>query len=385
VTAVTDGDWLPEAVRALATRYGRRHELASSPEESDMVMLCGSFARNPESLTGHPLVSRFRRKCVVYCEDDSYLPLLPGVYTSPLRGVSTWLGRVRSHAYVASYGYYANEAVNEAGKAPPTGLGPKDLLFSFEGSPNSRLRLRLFKMQLAPEEALVRDTSKQYKHFDHRASGRQWGQQRYVETMERSRFVLCPRGAGTGTLRLFEAMSLGAAPVLLSDRYVLPRGPKWDEFLVRVRERRAGRVAAILRASASSSTVRGRQARESWEQWFAPDVLFDGLVDAAADTMRCSRRVEPLFRLTGPLLVVRFRLDRTVRGWVWKARLRLSALRPTKREQGDGRAHHRTRRTLILPTERSRRSRPEPTSSAMTVAGPEPGSTESSNATTDPE
>ena len=97
-----------------------------------------------------------------------------------------------------------------------------------------------------------------------------------------SRFVLCPRGVGTGTLRLFEAMSLGVAPVLISDRYVLPRGPAWDAFLVRIPERHAGDVVAILRPLASQSAPRARLARATWEEWFAPDVIFDRLVDAAA-------------------------------------------------------------------------------------------------------
>jgi len=105
-------------------------------------------------------------------------------------------------------------------------------------------------------------------------------------------------------LRLFEAMSLGVAPVLISDRYVLPRGPAWDTFLVRIPERRARDVVAILRPLASQSAPRARLARAAWEEWFAPDVIFDRLVDAAASAHTAGEAVFGLYALLGPALAL---------------------------------------------------------------------------------
>ncbi len=298
---------LARTVRALADRPAATHQLAASPEEADLIVLCGSFTRDRHLLTGHPLYRRFPHKTTVYSCDDHYCPLAPGVYASPRRGLSTVLGRVQSHAFASSYGLRANAAVLGAGAHSDRGAPtPKSLLCSFEGSSTSRVRRRLFALEVDPDEVRIRDTSSSYRHFDQAPSEQGAGQESYVSTMLSSQFALCPRGVGTGTLRLFEAMSLGVAPVLISDRYVLPRGPAWDSFLVRIPERRAADVVAILRPLAPQSAARARLARAAWEQWFAPDVIFDRLVDAAASAHTAGESVYGLYRLLGPPMALGF-------------------------------------------------------------------------------
>jgi len=295
---------LAGTVRDLGTEYASRHQMVGSPDEADLILLCGSFSRAPHLLTRHPLYRSSPRKCAVYSGDDTYFALAPGVYTSPRRGLSTRIGRVRSHAFAASYGRHANQAVREASRSPDALRGrDKTLLFSFEGSATSRLRRRLFALRFDQSVTRVEDTSRSYSHFDHEGDDRDAGQARYVDTMLRSRFALCPRGVGTGTLRLFESMSLGVAPVLLSDHYVLPRGPRWETFLVRLREHRVEHLEDDLRALTETAADRGLRARAEWEAWFAPEVLFDQLVDAAHDTVRAAPAVESFCRRVQPLLV----------------------------------------------------------------------------------
>ena len=56
---------------------------------------------------------------------------------------------------------------------------------------------------------------------------------RFAETMFRSKFVLCPRGHGTSSIRLFETLAAGRVPVVISDDWVAPKGPTWDACSVR--------------------------------------------------------------------------------------------------------------------------------------------------------
>ena len=304
---------LADTVRRLAAGASH-HQLAANADEAELVLLCGPFARHPERLLEHPLLERFPSKCAVYTEDDFFSPLSPGVYTSPRRGPSSLAGRVRSQAFATSYGPHANAEVLAAGRRAGAAPRPQPrLLCSFEGTLSSRLRRRLLSLAVDPAEVLLADTAGAYSHFDHGRPGREVGQRRYVETMLASRFVLCPRGVGTGTLRLFEAMSLGVAPVLLSDRYVLPRGPAWDDFLLRIPERRVGSVVAILRSEAGSDEERGRRARQEWQAWFSPEVIFDRLVDAAAEARAAAAPLAPLFRLAVPAQTARFRAERWAR------------------------------------------------------------------------
>ena len=47
---------LAQTVRTLADRPATRHELAGSPEEADLIVLCGSFTRDRHLLRRTPLV-----------------------------------------------------------------------------------------------------------------------------------------------------------------------------------------------------------------------------------------------------------------------------------------------------------------------------------------
>ncbi len=60
-------------------------------------------------------------------------------------------------------------------------------------------------------------------------SGPQEQRQRYIDSLQRSIFALCPSGTGPNTIRLWEALGYGAIPVVLSDTWK-PPGPRqlWD-------------------------------------------------------------------------------------------------------------------------------------------------------------
>ena len=105
----------------------------------------------------------------------------------------------------------------------------------------------------------------------------------YAKAILDSQFVLCPAGWGPATYRLFETMEMGRVPVILSDEWVPPPGPRWDEFSIRVPENRAGEISAILSNYSDRHEIMGRLARSSWEQWFAKPVCFHRLIELCAD------------------------------------------------------------------------------------------------------
>ena len=60
----------------------------------------------------------------------------------------------------------------------------------------------------------------------------------FISTSLESRFVLCPRGYGPTSFRLYEAMQLDAVPVYISDEFWTPWTNEidWNEFCVMVHE-----------------------------------------------------------------------------------------------------------------------------------------------------
>ena len=72
----------------------------------------------------------------------------------------------------------------------------------------------------------------------------------FVESSLKSKFVLCPRGYGATSFRLYEAMALGAVPVYVSDRYWLPwqHELSWHEFCLIIPVDNVQNLPNILRS-----------------------------------------------------------------------------------------------------------------------------------------
>jgi hypothetical protein len=186
-------------------------------------------------------------------------------------------------------------------------------LFTFQGGSTSLLRKRLFNVKFDRDDVLIENTSKYY-HWDDSQPDRRDRQLVYAETVTASHFVLCPRGAGVGTIRLFEVMASGVAPVLLSDDYELPPGPAWDTFLLRVPERDIARLPALLEAQVGSAAERGRLAREAFVEYFSMGREFDAIVELAARALRHGPPAEERFRKRQRAMIRRIEMKRALRG-----------------------------------------------------------------------
>jgi hypothetical protein len=148
------------------------------------------------------------------------------------------------------------------------GLDPaeKKYLASFIGAHLgnylSDVRLRLQALAGA-DRFLVRVTRDQW-HFQDVVYGHQVGNAplaesyridetvtEYNRVLSESVFALCPSGAGPNTLRLWEALAVGAVPVLLGPEPALPRGGSlppidWDAIVLRVPDEQVSELPAIL-------------------------------------------------------------------------------------------------------------------------------------------
>jgi len=54
----------------------------------------------------------------------------------------------------------------------------------------------------------------------------------YSDILNRSQFVLCPRGYGPTSFRISEALQFGAVPVYCSDKFILPHNMKCDPWMI---------------------------------------------------------------------------------------------------------------------------------------------------------
>jgi hypothetical protein len=202
-----------------------------------------------------------------------------------------------------------------------------DLLWSFVGTiENHPLRQQI--LRLHDSRALVRDT----KRFSdtvrwawmstHREEGRRAFAD-YASTLARSKFVICPRGRGASTIRLFEALQVGRCPVIISDDWLPPPFVEWSSCSLRVGESSVGKIPAILRRREHEADELGKRARLVWEQFFSPEQQLATLARA------CVEMSERISIATRYLVAARALADpSTARRAAWAARRSLAQRTP---------------------------------------------------------
>lgn len=283
-----------------------RHQLTDDPELAAIIVLAGDLESLAEA-QANSLFKRYPEKTLAYSEVDALIPYLPGVYASAAKPKGLDLKRTQSNIYFSRYGSSMNPMIR------PRMGEPKELLFCFHGRRNCRIRANILDFPYRRPDVQVRETTG-FMHWNDGIGERAQAQKDYADALARSHFALCPRGMGFGSIRLFEVMEMGVAPVLLADRYALPPGPDWPSFLLRIPEHQFGELPALLEPHLTESEERGRKARQTWEEFFAPELIFDRLIDQLC-TIRQGRVVpERLYQRMWPLM--QFRAD--ARAWISK-------------------------------------------------------------------
>jgi Exostosin family len=264
---------VPTMIEMLANQADRRgHVGVDDPADADLVLFpdCHLLPHDwkLDQVATSEVARRFPHKVAVYNERDTPWCRFPGVY------VSMPAGHFDRRWQVAGAYYRVNDPVGrldvDADQIEP------DLLASFVGARTHRARetiLRLSDPRIhveAPEGFVFYDPSS--VRFDERRKS-------FAETLFRSKFVLCPRGMGTSSIRLYETLAAGRVPVVVSDQWVPPTGPKWDEFCLRWPENRIDELPGALRDLEGEATAMGRRARSVYEEWFAPDVALSVMLD----------------------------------------------------------------------------------------------------------
>lgn len=99
---------------------------------------------------------------------------------------------------------------------------------------------------------------------------------RFSELMSKSIFALCPRGVGSTSFRLAEAMEFGCIPVYISDTFSLPFDKiiNWDNIIVKVKPTEINSLYNTLSSKASNSQwlyTRQLNVKKIYEDYFKMD------------------------------------------------------------------------------------------------------------------
>lgn len=259
--------------RSALVGTSKNHVVTDDPDCADLILFAELKGVGPyfELIRRHPFVKQYREKCFLFCSNAFVIPFLPGVYACIEK---RWCSR-RTIS-----GFYLGVSENQFIRfTDPTATLP--YLYSFVGSiRNAPIRRDLAKV--SHPRSFFQDTSADY---DRVLYGRMkesevrefW--RRYAEKMEASKFVLCPRGLGVSSVRLFDTMRMGRVPVILSDDWVEPPGPCWKKFSIRIPEHDFAQIPALLEEREPDAVAMGELARKQWEEWFSEEVCFHRVVE----------------------------------------------------------------------------------------------------------
>lgn len=275
----------------------KKHDLTDDAGAADIIVIAGDLDSLSEA-RANKLLQRYPEKTMAYSEIDAVIPYVPGVYGSAAKPRFWNLRRTQSNIYFSRYASSMNPEI----RYRPGEL--KELLFCFRGRRDCRVRANILDFQYGRADVQVMETTG-FMHWSNGIVGQTEAQRDYADALARSHFALCPRGMGFGSIRLFEVMEMGVASVLLADRYALPPGPDWPSFLIRVPERSFAQLPQLLESRKSESKAMGQRAREAWESFFAPDVIFDRMIDQLYAIKQERILRERLYRYIWPLLDMR--------------------------------------------------------------------------------
>ncbi len=320
---------MPDSKSPLRVQYLRElvsiarpkiHTLSENPEEADFIIITRENKTDAHINLTDPQVSRlldkYLSKCYTITQTDQPVFALAGLYASGNK--SFWF--IRKHLIRGcSYVYTLYEKSWDGNKFVEVSKDidiEKKYLFSFVGASNSWVRKRLFKLKLEHSDILIRCTN-HYNQWNVNHNNRETIQKSYTDVIRSSQFVLCPRGVGLGSVRLFEVMKLGVAPVIISDRWLPPPGPEWNSFALFVKESDIKNIVQIVESHSSEYEERGRLARKAWEEYFSDTVVFNQCIEALEDLRE--NRIPLLDRLFIYIYPIMLTIDKTksvLRTWI---------------------------------------------------------------------
>jgi exostosin family protein len=248
------------------------HELAD-PISADVILFpqCHMLPRDwrLDTIRQHPLTVRHREKVMVFDERDRPWCGFPGIYVSMPRGHF-------DRRYQRPWGYFPTAPLPDSRQEP-------DLLYSFVGSPSHRCRKRL--LELRHPDAVVEQV-RGFTFYDPTSVDFERRRAHFRSIVMRSRFVLCPRGKGTSSIRLYETLAAGRVPVIISDDWVAPDGPGWERFSLIWPEAKLAGLVELLEETDDHWAEMSARARAAYQEFFAPDAWFGRVMDLCRDLQR---------------------------------------------------------------------------------------------------
>jgi hypothetical protein len=278
-----------ELQAGFALQSATAHRLAPEMAAADFILAPiqgAAYGPHFEALRSHPIYRKHVDRLLAYSTDDNQFPAVRGLYPS-LRTSWTYEGWSEPAHYFSTHFHKFRFTADE--------LKSKDLLFSFVGSSQTHpIRKAVVRWQ-HPDGVIIDSSATGDDEYWWQKMNKDQFLESFRDITLRSSIILCPRGISPATNRIYEAMEAAAVPIIIGDDFPLPRGPKWEEFSVRVPEHEMDGVLDLVEGLTGRMTEMGWRARRAWEEFFSPQALVGSVVDWSRELL--AKRVRRPSRL----------------------------------------------------------------------------------------
>lgn len=235
-----------------------------------------------ERLKSDPIFKKYAHKIFSINIDDYGTGLVKGLYTClPKRRFNP-----KVHAVVPYFSLNNELILQKESKSNP------EYLATWRGNTKSNgLRNKIVNLFSNDEDF---DLHKTNSWFNHSADEKQT----YKNSLLNAKFSLCPAGWAAVTFRIYESMALGKCPVIIADEFVPPPGPDWASFSIIISEKKIKNLKKELEKKESSFEQLGEKAYQAWEDFFAPEKMYEYFSRQLIELIETSRptTVEAEFR-----------------------------------------------------------------------------------------
>jgi hypothetical protein len=246
------------------------YEICTTPDEADLILLVKLKGYGPFiNVLLNKSFFKYPRKTYMFCSGDKPLYFIPGLYTSLESKFSTF-NKSCHYIHGPKNKYFLEDRIDES----------PEFLYSFVGNIGTNI-IRQKIISLDDDRALIENTYGRINKINNSTNkASDWEKYRiqYADSIFNAKFILCPRGFGTSSFRIFEAMRCGRVPVIISNDWVEPFGLNWSEFSIRIREEETDQIPNILLSNEPSFGVMGNKARKIWENYFSESYSFNILM-----------------------------------------------------------------------------------------------------------
>jgi hypothetical protein len=275
ITSLIDTD--NTLLKSLAANYSVKSSpslsLVGDPSDAEFIILAdtGYFGWS-DLVASIDRCNMFDGKYVLTINNSDWpYPVFDGFYPSLTRH---WPGAF-------SWGFYLDPTTICIEKRQ---MYQRKFLYSFVGRARThRIRQKLLALDTPDCPCIdIDNIPERLDKFDYYRS--------YNDLMYNSDFVLCPRGFGASSIRLFEVMRAGRAPVIISDKWIAPPLVDWDSFAIQIKENDILSIPNVLEYHKDEADARGKLAKQAYDKYFSSDVYVETIIDMYLERPRLFSR-----------------------------------------------------------------------------------------------